>query len=116
MKQAQILPLMKFLENEAFVQAKTPHGFINYHCICKTVKVNELWGFLNKCYFDSLCQKGCTNYSQKWSCPPYAPNFKKYSQGYTYLTAIVLKVSVNEFDYIKNSYLKIKSCKFCTKK
>jgi len=60
MKQAQILPLMKFLENEAFVQAKTPHGFINYHCICKTVKVNELWGFLNKCYFDSLCQKGCT--------------------------------------------------------
>ena len=109
MKQAQILPLMKFLENEAFVQAKTPHGFINYHCICKTVKVNELWGFLNKCYFDSLCQKGCTNYSQKWSCPPYAPNFKKYSQGYTYLTAIVLKVSVNEFDYIKNSYLKIKA-------
>lgn len=66
-------------------------------------------GLLNKCYFDSLCQKGCTNYSQKWSCPPYAPNFKKYSQGYTYLTAIVLKVSVNEFDYIKNSYLKIKA-------
>lgn len=27
----------------------------------------------------------------------------------SYLTAIVLKVSVNEFDYIKNSYLKIKA-------
>lgn len=47
------------------------------------LKINYIFQFfkisdvkIDKKLFNELCKSGCKNYSKKYSCPPYAPDFK----------------------------------------
>lgn len=59
--------------------------------------------------FKELCKNGCPNYKMKWSCPPYSPFYHEILKGYGFLTVCALTVRLNQFDYIRRDYLKIKA-------
>lgn len=102
---------MKSLQRKIDCQltAKTPHGVIQYSYKCKFIDVGEVLSFLDKKKFDALCEIGCPNYNNKWSCPPYAPDFKTFTQNYKYIDIVMLLVEMREFSYIKQDFLKIKA-------
>lgn len=74
--------------------------------IIPSCNLNE---FSNKTLFNSLCEKGCPNYGHKWSCPPYSPAFTKYSLDYDKAILILMNCNLDQFDYIKTEYMKVKA-------
>lgn len=89
--------------------AKTPHGFIKYHCKTIFTEVNQLYKYCNQDYFNLLCKDGCPNFGKKWSCPPYAPNYIDFTRQYNKILIVLLQIELEEFAYIKQNYLKIKA-------
>lgn len=87
----------------------TPSSKLRCYCNTLRVKVNDLYKYCNKDFTDSKCKFGCTNYKQKWSCPPYSPNYINFSSKYSNIIIIVLSMEMWQFSYIKNDYLKIKA-------
>ena len=65
--------------SELRLTAKTPHGDVPYWGKISTVSSKALISYCNKNYFDKLCQVGCPNYCNKWSCPPYSPTYRDFS-------------------------------------
>lgn len=102
---------MKYQTNlkEVELTAKTPHGKVGYWGKVRAVCANEIDQYCNKKKFDSLCRTGCPNYGQKWSCPPYAPLYNDFSKQHRILCVVLLGLNMNELDYIKQDYLKIKA-------
>lgn len=97
------------MKNEYFLNAYTPHATIKYSCVTSFLEAKCLGAFMNKPYFDKLCEEGCPNYGKKWSCPPYSPNYLFFAKNYKYINVIMLLVKLEEFSYIKQDYLKIKA-------
>lgn len=95
--------------NDVQLSAKTPHGKIEYWGKLCTISADDIVVYCNKNQFDSLCQSGCPNYNKKWSCPPYAPSYDIFSQGYQNLCVVLLGLNMSELGYIKQDYLKIKA-------
>lgn len=87
----------------------TPSAKIKIHIKAFSCSTDELLKFENKDFFDSLCKKGCPNFGDKWSCPPYSPHFHDYSKNYNNCIIILLYCYLNQFDYIKTEYMKIKA-------
>lgn len=96
---------MKFLKLEHNTPTKKLILNLNYS-ICET---NELYTFQNKEYFKKLCEDGCPNFGKKWSCPPYSPNFKEYSKNYKYCLVSLIYCNLNQLNYTKTEYMKIKA-------
>ena len=90
------------------VGAVTPSANIDYTVNFSAVE-SRLISSVNKTKFDTMCEEGCPNYRKKWTCPPYSPTFNEYSANLKYTNIAFLTVSLNQFDYIKNDYLKIKA-------
>ena len=65
--------------------------------------------YQNQELFNGLCETGCPNYNKKWSCPPFSPSFSKFTQKYKYIKVVLLTIRIDQFDNIKNNYLKIKA-------
>lgn len=95
--------------NDSQIVARTPSRDIFYSCKTRLVKVTQLFQYLNKQKYDELCRQGCPNYNNKWSCPPYAPDFQSFVKHYKNIDVVMLLVEINEFNYIKQDYLKIKA-------
>ena len=89
--------------------AHTAHGIIKYDCKINTVDVGLIARYLDKKTYDMLCETGCPNYRNKWSCPPYAPCYTDFVIPYKYIDVVMLQIRMQEFDYIKQDYLKIKA-------
>ncbi len=100
------LPLKK---NEYRLKAHTPHAIIEYACEECLVETKYLEQFMNKSYFDKLCEERCPNYGNKWSCPPYAPDYMKFVKKYEFIDVFMLYIKLEQLDYIKQEYLKIKA-------
>ena len=96
-------------KNEYHLKAHTPHAIIEYVCEECLVQTKYLEMFVDKSYFDILCKKGCPNYGNKWSCPPYAPDYIKFVEKYEFIDIFMLYIELDQFDYIKQDYLKIKA-------
>lgn len=75
----------------------------------KLVGTEIIESHMDKAKFDDLCKLGCPNYNQKWSCPPFAPKFFDFAKPYQYILVVLLLVNMDEFDYIKQDYMKIRA-------
>lgn len=95
--------------NEHRLEAHTPHAIIEYACEDCLVETKYLEKFMDKSYFDKLCEEGCPNYGNKWSCPPYAPDYMKFVKKYEFINVFMLYIELRQFDYIKQEYLKVKA-------
>lgn len=89
--------------------AQTPHGRIEYGWMTKFIGTEIIEPHINKARFDDLCRRGCPNYNHKWSCPPFAPKFLDFVKPYQYILVVLLSVNMDEFDYIKQDYMKIRA-------
>ena len=65
--------------------------------------------FENKVFFSQLCESGCKNFNNKWSCPPNAPAFSTISLSWRELYIIYMRMPMCAFAGIKNEYLRIKA-------
>lgn len=108
MKQKQNIVLLP-KKNEYFLRAHTPRAIINYKCAISFLETQSLSKYVNKSCFDRLCEVGCPNYGNKWSCPPYSPDYYCFVKNYRYIHVIMLSTKLEEFSYIGHDYLKIKA-------
>lgn len=69
----------------------------------------ECTEFENKQLFCELCQTGCKNFSQKWSCPPHSPTFSAIAHTWSHLYVVYIRAPMAPFGNIKNKYLQIKA-------
>lgn len=96
-------------KNEYRLKAQTPHAIIEYGCEECLIQTKCLVEFMDKLYFDKLCKEGCPNYGNKWSCPPYAPDYIKFVKEYEFIDVFMLYIELKQFDYIRQDYLKVKA-------
>jgi len=89
--------------------AATQGGVKRYTSEIVEVAPHLLEDYINKEYFDGLCRQGCPNFEKKWSCPPFAPAYVDYTRGWEKLFVLYMQISFNQFEYIKNDYLKVKA-------
>lgn len=79
------------------------------------IKPQQLEYCIEKEYFDGLCKSGCPNYKKKWSCPPFAPQFTNFVEGWDKLFVLYFRTDMEQYHYIKNDYLKIKAANIILK-
>lgn len=89
--------------------AYTKSAQINYNVEMCKLSPSECLTLENKEKFQKLCDKGCTNYNMKWSCPPYSPTFSDFTSKWNNLYVIYIRVETDQFSYIKDDYLKIRA-------
>lgn len=92
-----------------FVETHTKAASIVYSVEICPISIEKCAALVHKEKFDCLCKEGCSNYNRKWSCPPLSPAFEDVSNNYKYLYVFYLRISLDQLDYIKNDYLKIKA-------
>lgn len=76
--------------------------------ICK-ICPKECAVFEDKDHFRELCRVGCPTFGCKWSCPPHAPGFTAISSGWSNLYVLYMRMPMQYFSHIKNSYLRIRA-------
>ena len=91
------------------LQARTPHGVIKYSVLFQSDYAKNLNQYLDCSSFSKLCAIGCKNYGKKWSCPPFSPSYAEVSKNYDHILLCLLTIELEQLEYIKNSYLKIKA-------
>lgn len=89
--------------------AETPSAKLVYTINLFEINPRELDLLVNKRKFDEMCKEGCANYCNKWSCPPYAPSYQDFSHDWKYIYLMFAQIELDQFEYIKNDYLKIKA-------
>lgn len=47
--------------------------------------------------FSGLCKKNCINYNNKYSCPPYSPDFSIYTLGSKKILVICFRIVLNQY-------------------
>lgn len=91
------------------LNASTPSKEYNYELFFVDGLSKKLKQYESVETFKNLCEKGCPNYNKKWSCPPFSPSFSRFTQKYKYIKVVLLTIRIDQFDNIKNNYLKIKA-------
>lgn len=89
--------------------AVTPSAKLVYTINLLEINPHELDVLVDKNRFDKMCEKGCSNYRKKWSCPPHAPSYQEFSHDWKYIYIVFAQIELHQFAYIKNDYLKIKA-------
>ena len=89
--------------------AQTNSKNISYEVIVDTILPEHANSFVNVEKFEELCRIGCPNFNRKWSCPPFAPPYPEFINGWKYLYVFWFRVETDQFSYINNDYLKIKA-------
>lgn len=56
-----------------------------------------------------LCQNGCKNFGNKWSCPPFSKKYVDISSAYKYCYLILMYTNLEAFSDITNKYLRVKA-------
>lgn len=91
------------------IRAVTPQAKIDYQIFIINTGVENLVKYEMVEHFSALCKQGCANFMCKWSCPPYAPFYHEFVKKYSNISVCLSLVQTDQFDYIKNDYLKIKA-------
>ena len=89
--------------------ASTPSSRVEYCVNFADTVPSDFVSFVDISKFEQRCKTGCPNFAHKWSCPPYAPRFQDFTEGWGHLTVVFLTVELGQFSYTKNDYLKIKA-------
>ncbi len=95
---------MKFICN-----ATSKSADIQYTVEISAVASSACACYEDKINFNNLCKQGCPNFSHKWSCPPYAPQYGDFALKWKNLYIIFMYADMVQFAYIQNDYLKIKA-------
>jgi predicted metal-binding protein len=95
--------------------AVTQGGSKRYFVEIVEIAPQLLGDYINKEHFDGLCKQGCPNYGKKWSCPPLAPGYMDYTKNWKKLFILYMQISIDQFDYIKSDYLKVKAANIILK-
>lgn len=51
----------------------------------------------DKVLFSKLCKQGCSNFGNKYSCPPHSPILSKFSKNYKKLSVICYRLDLNQY-------------------
>lgn len=89
--------------------AVTPRAKIEYRIYVSDVPAREIEKYEIKDKLTALCRNGCANYEHKWSCPPFAPCYHEFTEKFENISVCLAFAYLDQFDYIKNDYLKIKA-------
>lgn len=90
-------------------QAITPSRKVKINGMITQFNPKELLDYENYANNKIRCERGCPNYNHKWSCPPYSPNYRNYAKGYEHGIMLLFWCNLEQFNYIKNPYMKIKA-------
>jgi len=63
--------------------------------------LSEILPYLDPKEFNSYCQTGCNNYSQKWTCPPHCPSFLDYAADYSHIRLVLYHTVCEQFAFIQ---------------
>ncbi|MBU0975999.1 MAG: DUF2284 domain-containing protein [Patescibacteria group bacterium] len=64
---------------------------------------------VDKVLFIQMCKDGCSNYGNKYSCPPYSPHFEDYLKNYSRLFIVAFTLELSQFNQTNyKEYLKIR--------
>ena len=89
---------------------KTPSSNIVVNVKITTLESSALVKYESKHCFDKLCMLGCPTYGNKWSCPPYSPKFSEYqSDMYPYAILVLFWCTLDQFNYAKTEFIKVKA-------
>jgi predicted metal-binding protein len=53
---------------------------------------------VNKDKFKELCKNGCRNYNQKYSCPPFSPDFANFTSGYRKMLVVCFRINLKQYE------------------
>jgi len=95
--------------NKFICLTNTPSASLNYNVSIVNISSSNLFDLEDKVKFDAMCVSGCPNYKRKWSCPPFAPTYQHFAEGWKYQYICYMQIETNQFMYIKSDYLKIKA-------
>ena len=99
------------LSTDIKIETKMASLYVKTKIIC--IKPSSIDS--NKERFDELCRVSCKNYKNKWCCPPFSPEFSDYSREYSELLVCLMSINLNQLNYIKNDYLKVKAANIIMK-
>ena len=80
---------------------QTPKHKLKINCRHQFFDISDVK--INKTLYNELCRKGCKNYSKKYSCPPYSPDFKKITKNSGLLLALMFWLDIKQL--AKTDYL-----------
>jgi predicted metal-binding protein len=72
-----------------------------YNLKTRKVAVAELLPFLQKETVFNLCMQ-CPNFDKLWSCPPFVPDFEKFSARYKYADVFLFWAETSQFSVEEN--------------
>lgn len=87
----------------------TPTKEIIINTKATLINCSDLIEYENPKIFNVLCKEGCPNYGNKWACPPHSPIFSKYSNNYSRVLLILFYCYLDQFDYTKTEYMRVKA-------
>jgi len=87
----------------------TPSASLNYNVSIVNISSSNLFDLEDKIKYDAMCASGCPNFNKKWSCPPFAPVYHYFTAKLKYLYLFYMQIKMDQFEYIKSNYLKIKT-------
>lgn len=61
----------------------------------KNVSLNNI--SIDKALFRRLCKQGCSNFGNKYSCPPYSPHFSKFTKNYNKIEVICYRLDLSQY-------------------
>lgn len=95
----------------------TPGGQQTIHLIIADILTDEFMSCIDTKTIRNLCETGCVNYGKKWSCPPYSLKITDIIAGNDYdrVTLFTGYIFMDDMNYIKNSYQKVKAANMILK-
>ncbi|MBN1792220.1 hypothetical protein JW826_00840 [Candidatus Woesearchaeota archaeon] len=77
------------------ISVKTPKHVLRVDCYSRILKKGSVK--INKAELAGLCRSGCRNYNEKYSCPPFAPDFHEHTRRSDRLLVVLLKMDLDQF-------------------
>ena len=91
------------------LHAVTSRARIEYRIYIASADTKDLEKYEIRDRFFALCKNGCANFENKWCCPPFAPFYRDFAGKFKHISVCLTLAPMDQFDYIKNDYLKIKA-------
>ena len=77
---------------------KTPTNHLTIDLFRSTIPIKSI--LVQKDRFYKLCKKGCVNFENKYSCPPYSPHFDRFSKNCNEMVIFCYRLELNQYSYL----------------
>lgn len=105
------------MKKEFTIRNITHGGTQTINFMINTLPISKMVSCIEEMHVRNLCKTGCTNYGNKWSCPPYSRKITELLLTNDYDGAIIIcgYINLNDMNYINNSYQRIKAANMILK-